>query len=123
MNATTKIFDSCGKCDGTGVIQAFRHINNGMCYACNGSGQVTITVSSPVSFNTASNGHDIEDRRIRFFESLTVDKFLSLPKPKQDFIANWSGWQYETNPAICDRFMTVFRAAWLAFETTNGSQK
>jgi hypothetical protein len=114
MIATTTTLDSCGKCDGTGVIQAFRHIDNGVCYACNGVGQVTTKVSNTVAFNPIFNSHDIEDRRIRFFGSLTVDKFLSLPRAKRDFIADWSGWQYETNPAICDRFMTVFRAAWLA---------
>lgn len=115
MTATTKkIKDTCGKCDGKGVIQAFRHIDHGVCYACDGAGQVTVKVSNTVAFNPIRNSPDIEDRRIRFFWSLTVDKFMSLPKAKRDFIAEWSGWQYEPNPAICDRFMTVFRPVWLA---------
>ena len=115
MIATTKkINDTCGKCDGKGVIQAFRHVDHGVCYACDGAGQVTVKVSNTVAFNPIRNSPDIEDRRIRFFWSLTVDKFMSLPKAKRDFIAEWSGWQYEPNPAICDRFMTVFRPVWLA---------
>ena len=113
MIATTNL-DSCGKCNGSGVIQAFRHIGHGVCYACNGAGQVTVKVSSAVAFNPILNSPDLEDRRIKFFGSLTVDKFMSLPKSKQDFIADWAGWQYETNREICDCFMTVFRPVWLA---------
>lgn len=29
----------CVKCGGNGSIAAFAHINNGICYACNGSGE------------------------------------------------------------------------------------
>lgn len=35
MNA---IKHECPKCSGKGIIEAFRHINNGNCYACGGTG-------------------------------------------------------------------------------------
>lgn len=31
---------NCGKCDGTGSINAFAHIDGGRCYACKGTGSV-----------------------------------------------------------------------------------
>lgn len=30
----------CGKCDATGTLRAFMHIDNGRCFACAGSGRV-----------------------------------------------------------------------------------
>lgn len=33
-------FENCWKCNGTGVIPAFRHVANGCCFACDGTGRV-----------------------------------------------------------------------------------
>jgi hypothetical protein len=44
MEAMIKtILDSCCNCNGTGVIQA---IYRGVCFACNGFGQITVKVSN-----------------------------------------------------------------------------
>jgi DnaJ-class molecular chaperone len=32
----------CPKCNGTGTIQAYKHINNGWCYGCGGTGLVDV---------------------------------------------------------------------------------
>lgn len=32
----------CPKCNGTGKIEAYQHINNGWCYACGGTGLVNV---------------------------------------------------------------------------------
>jgi len=39
MSATT---ETCGRCWGRGIISAWGHIDNGACYACGGSGTVTV---------------------------------------------------------------------------------
>lgn len=33
---------TCGKCDGRGKIEAFRHVANGTCFWCEGTGQLAI---------------------------------------------------------------------------------
>ena len=40
---TTKT-TKCPKCDGRGKIQAFNHVANGDCFACNATGQVSYNV-------------------------------------------------------------------------------
>ena len=43
----TTILKSCDKCDGTGVIQALRrNAAHGVCFDCNGYGQITVKVSN-----------------------------------------------------------------------------
>lgn len=37
---------ACPKCSGTGRIRAFSHIHNGTCFACSGSGVVSVCASS-----------------------------------------------------------------------------
>jgi DnaJ-class molecular chaperone len=31
--------NSCPKCQGSGVITNFSHVNNGVCFSCNGTGK------------------------------------------------------------------------------------
>lgn len=42
MNAP-KMIGTCGKCDGTGRIDAFSHISKGVCYWCKGVGTLEIS--------------------------------------------------------------------------------
>jgi len=32
--------NACSKCNGTGYISAFKHINNGICFKCGGTGEI-----------------------------------------------------------------------------------
>jgi hypothetical protein len=34
------MMETCKKCGGKGSIDIFRHVDNGVCYACNGTGKV-----------------------------------------------------------------------------------
>ncbi len=44
MNTTTNTIKiECTKCGGTGTIRAFKHIDNGRCFACQGKGFRPIT--------------------------------------------------------------------------------
>jgi len=45
---------TCGKCDGTGRIEAFAHIHNGRCFACGGTGTVSTTSATDKGTRTAS---------------------------------------------------------------------
>ena len=51
----TKTAAICLKCDGTGNISAFRHIHNGLCFVCGGTGiapaglPAGVKVSAPVT--------------------------------------------------------------------------
>ena len=38
--------DTCTRCAGSGIVPCFRHINGGICYACDGSGSVEGTPKS-----------------------------------------------------------------------------
>ena len=55
MNTATKTAAICLKCDGTGNISAFRHIHNGLCFVCGGTGiapaglPAGVKVSAPVT--------------------------------------------------------------------------
>ncbi len=40
MNKTKTLFDVCWKCDGSGDLPHFSHIDNGRCWACGTSGQI-----------------------------------------------------------------------------------
>ena len=113
MYATTKkINDACGKCDGKGVIQAFRHIAHGTCFWCKGEGTVLVspyevTQSQPVD-------SDLEIRRSAYFSALTVEQFQALPSTKRDSIAKWVESKYFTDRDVHYRFMNTFQPAWLA---------
>lgn len=39
----------CGKCDGTGHIAAFRHIENGACFDCGATGRVEVKATTGTS--------------------------------------------------------------------------
>ncbi len=52
---------TCWKCDGIGIIQKYKHINDGRCYECDGIG---------IIFDTIEEKHEYydfqeEDRAIR----------------------------------------------------------
>jgi hypothetical protein len=63
MEAMIKtILDSCGKCDGTGVIQDLRrHAAHGVCFACNGYGQITVKVSN-------TKPHQLKHNQLVFYK-------------------------------------------------------
>jgi hypothetical protein len=46
LKGTDKITEDCWKCGGSGVIQAFRNVVGGQCFACGGGGTSTVLVSS-----------------------------------------------------------------------------
>jgi RecJ-like exonuclease len=33
----------CGKCEATGTIRSFQHVADGVCFACGGSGKLTVS--------------------------------------------------------------------------------
>jgi len=43
MNGTKKI--TCGKCNGHGIIEGYRHVVNGVCFACDGTGYKVVSAS------------------------------------------------------------------------------
>lgn len=45
MSATETVTRECGKCYGTGYIEAYAGIANGQCFTCGGSGNVFTTVA------------------------------------------------------------------------------
>lgn len=40
----------CSKCNGTGRIPKYKHIDDGKCFACNGTRWVTLTIEPPPAF-------------------------------------------------------------------------
>lgn len=73
MSATTAK-TVCGRCNGTGRIVGFAHIENGVCFACRGAGTGTMTtltetraeilaaVKSEIDFvKTAPAAYDLEN--------------------------------------------------------------
>lgn len=36
---------TCPKCSGTGVVQRFGHVKNGICFDCDGTGQISVAPS------------------------------------------------------------------------------
>jgi hypothetical protein len=45
MSANRTQIGTCARCNGTGNIRAFNHNANGRCFACTGTGILTITIS------------------------------------------------------------------------------
>lgn len=58
MSNTVKTFE-CGKCSGTGRIEAFGHYDNGKCYGCMGAGTVEGLNVSDQTAATARAWHTI----------------------------------------------------------------
>jgi len=59
----TDLITDCWKCDGSGHIHAFAHIDNGRCFACGGAGKVNYTTSnfkSDLYLDFAAIGSDEE---------------------------------------------------------------
>lgn len=46
----------CWKCGGTGVIERYKHIENGKCFACGGDGELSVTDSKRISKEYAVKG-------------------------------------------------------------------
>jgi RecJ-like exonuclease len=55
---------TCDKCNGRGYIPAYMHRHNGVCYSCNGSGNVEISESE---FNKRKQE---SDNRIKTIEEI-----------------------------------------------------
>jgi hypothetical protein len=87
MNATKTISGECPKCLGSGRVP-FRHIENGVCFQCRGTGKVfgrikTTTTAAPV------------EKKLTKEEALDQVKFLV------ERLKGTNGWQ--TLGAICER--------------------
>ena len=79
MIATTKkINDTCGKCDGKGVIQAFRHIAHGTCFWCKGTGILTVSQTEIAKLS------NLTVRRIEWLNTVSPEKYATLSLEKMD---------------------------------------
>jgi len=77
---TTTTTTQCGKCEGKGVIQAFRHIDNGVCYWCKGTGTLTVSASELAGLS------DLAVRRIEWLNTVSPERFALLSLDKMETI-------------------------------------
>lgn len=112
MQATIKkVQVECGKCNGKGNIQAFRHIEKGDCFWCNGSGKIWVAESEVVT--SVEIDADLESRRCRFFENLTIEQYDRLHQQKKDSLHKWAADKEFKSKAIYNRYMDLFQPAYL----------
>lgn len=81
----------CPKCDGTGFIQVYGHVQNGRCFKCGGAGAV-VTNAKDAKINTAARAEErayLEQQRqeniARMERPLATQ---SAPIPGMDFLRN-----------------------------------
>jgi hypothetical protein len=70
MNATQtkKTTYACGKCEGRGFLRSFSHIANGVCFACEGTGKVTVKDGFRKAFDWETNR-----KKIMFIIDMSVE--------------------------------------------------
>lgn len=77
--STVFYFRKCLRCDGTGYLPHFSHVENGICFLCYGnniehtmfSSRINYIVQNPALYNTNSSFNESFD----FFDSITYDYF------------------------------------------------
>lgn len=47
MGVGTMNTEKCKRCNGTGHLQAYRHVDNGTCFSCGGTGRVSAETGAP----------------------------------------------------------------------------
>ena len=77
---TTTTTTQCGKCDGTGQIRAYRHIANGCCFWCKGTGVLAVPVTEMAKLS------DLSVRRIEWLNTVSPERFASLSLDKMEII-------------------------------------
>jgi hypothetical protein len=75
MNATKKKTYLCGKCNGQRKLRGFAHVENGICFACNGSGKVTVKKNDRKPFDWESNR-----KKIEFIIDMTIEDFARMTR-------------------------------------------
>lgn len=119
MQATIKkVQVECGKCNGKGNIQAFRHIEKGDCFACCGEGKVWVPESEVVTQEqidklVAKFDRKHDARRVEFFSKMTLEKFASLTSEQRKTMATWVEMRQHELPGIMDRWLNSFRIPYL----------
>jgi len=78
MNATT--ITPCGKCDGKGAIEAFKHVANGTCFWCKGTGVLNVPPAKMAELS------DLTVRRIEWLNTVSPERFAALSLDKMEII-------------------------------------
>lgn len=85
--------DMCNKCNGTGFLKHYEHVNNGTCYSCNGTGGVgDIDISQITNLG----------RELKKIESNGLKVAL---KNKGCDITGWSSYAIE----ICEEYIDTIK--------------
>lgn len=83
----------CNKCNGTGFLKHYEHVNNGTCYSCNGTGGVgDIDISQITNLG----------RELRKIESTALKVAL---KNKGCNVNGWSSYAIE----ICEEYIDTIK--------------
>ena len=87
----------CGKCNGTGNIQAFSHIVGGVCFACEGKGHKILKNKPRPSILFSVGAADREDGEIVFpiFNFKAPNEKAALKKAKIQ-LASGTGFHVDT---------------------------
>ena len=82
------IIGECIKCDGSGYINAFGHINGGKCFLCNGTGKIAGEIKSTVAAGVSD--HAVKSAWLSKFDGYTVDEVYGLFKSRLTWEQAWS---------------------------------
>ena len=80
MTTTTTTKTQCGKCEGKGKINAFRHVSNGICFWCKGTGILTVPTAEMAKLS------DLSVRRIEWLNTVSPERFAELSLDKMETI-------------------------------------
>jgi len=81
---TTQIGHECFKCGGKGAIEAFRHVANGDCFQCAGTGRLMTRAERDklVAVNSQKR-LDAHDRQVAKECGLSLEEFRHISDPKR----------------------------------------
>lgn len=100
MTTTITKKDACGKCGGTGNLPYYRHVASGVCFACNGKGDIKIKIE------TTQEEIAKVKKQEAWILNVTPERFRALPIEKMAKIdkAMCASWALMSDEAY-DRYM------------------
>jgi hypothetical protein len=111
----------CIKCNGTGNLGYHKHIENGVCFACKGTGKTVPATCEKYSWGcpaadleSVPKDMELEKRRIQYFTKMTTEQFVKLSAQQRSNLATWAATNTFRRPEIANRFKTEFYTVWQA---------